>query len=227
MDRRERLAEARTAFDAAVVELYLATSADAPKGRLESCSCCHCRERGQLAKVDRRTAPAKLMDHFAFSALRTLGDESDLRWFAPRLLDLTFRDELMEDVTRIAELCSAEGVWSETEQAVIRRAFAALWTLWVLGGSPGTVCCAHSADLLTACAWVGIDVRPLFAELLVGPVPRTSTGTRPRCWPDTSAGSSGSTATTRCTGTSTRLSSAASWRTRLRRSPRPSTRQAS
>ncbi len=167
MGSGERIAGAQAAFAAAVAELYGATRDDAPQGPLESCTCCHRREKRQLAEVDRESAPAGLMDHFAFSALRTLGEPRDVRWFAPRLLELTRRAHLSTDVDRVADLCAEDEVWSETEQAAIRRAFAALWTLWLdgaAGNGPGSFM-TESAELLTGCARVGIDVRPLFAEL--------------------------------------------------------------
>jgi len=112
------------------------------------------------------------MEHFAGSALLTLGGPRDVRWFAPRLLELTGSGELFDEPTRVARVCAADDVWRDAEREVIRRAFTALWALWIHGGvgaGPGWSYGEESAELLTACAWVGIDVRPLFAELATRP----------------------------------------------------------
>src|SRR4051794_16590732 len=87
----------------------------------------------------REDAPVELMARFGFEALTTMGDERDLRWLLPRLVEL-----LASDPDRVAHpdvvagkltMAGFDG-WPEDERATVRGAFLALWRLWLDGGRP-------------------------------------------------------------------------------------------
>jgi hypothetical protein len=154
--------DADEAWRAALAALYEMTRDDAPPH----------------AVVSREEAPERLMDHYGFKALTSLGDERDLRWFLPRLVEL-----LAVDPSRIADprivadktVMAGFHTWPEEERATVRAAFLALWRLWLDGGRPwrrpwheplsGRV--LGPDEILPGVAALGIDIGPLLDDFAI------------------------------------------------------------
>jgi hypothetical protein len=152
--------EADEAWRAAVAALYEMTRDDAPPH----------------AVVPREEAPDRLMDHYGVKALTSLGDEHDLRWFLPRLVELLAADpSRIADPRIVADKTVMAGfeTWPEEERATVRAAFLALWRLWIDGGRPwrrpwheplsGRV--LGPDEILPGVAALGIDIAPLLDDL--------------------------------------------------------------
>jgi hypothetical protein len=152
--------EADEAWRVALTALYEMTRADAPPE----------------AVVPREDAPERLMDHYGFRALTSVGDERDLRWFLPRLVELlAVEPSRIADPRIVAEKTVMAGFdgWPEEERATVRAAFLALWRLWLDGGRPwrrpwheplsGRV--LGPDEILPGLAALGIDIAPLVDDL--------------------------------------------------------------
>jgi hypothetical protein len=151
--------EADEAWRAALAALYEMTRADAPSE----------------AVVSREEAPERLMDHYGFRALTSIGDERDLRWFLPRLVELLAAEpsriadpRIVADKTVMAGLHS----WPDEEQATVRAAFLALWRLWLDGGRPWrrpwheplSRRVLGPDEILAGVAGLGIEIAPLLDD---------------------------------------------------------------
>lgn len=82
------------------IDALYAAFADVPQpAHLPSCPCCQGRvDVDRLLGLPLKQLTANDLELYAFKAITTVGDVSDLRWFAPRLLELLVCDELGVDV---------------------------------------------------------------------------------------------------------------------------------
>jgi len=162
---------------AAVAALYEMTRFDRPRGPVDRCE--HCVSEAQaiaLRAVDREAAPAELMDRYGFKAMTTWGDVRDFRWFLPRLVELLGDDPggIADESVLVGKLEYAGwSAWPAEEREAIRRAFVALWRLWLDGGRhwrlpwcpPDINRPIAADDILAALARLGVDVAPLVDDL--------------------------------------------------------------
>ena len=153
--------EADEAWRAAVAALYAMTDEERP---------------GALVGGAREDAPVELMARFGFEALTTMGDERDLRWLLPRLVELLASDPdraAHPDVVAGKLTMAGFGDWPEDERATVRAAFLALWRLWLDGGrpwrrpwrEPGSGGGLGPGEILPALAELGVDIAPLLDDL--------------------------------------------------------------
>jgi hypothetical protein len=153
--------EADEAWRAAVAALYERTRDERPDA---------------LVGGAREDAPVELMARFGFEALTTMGDERDLRWLLPRLVELLASDPdgvaHPDVVAGKLTMAGFEG-WPEDERATVRAAFLALWRLWLDGArpwrrpwrAPGSGGGLGPNEILPALAELGVDVAPLLDDL--------------------------------------------------------------
>jgi hypothetical protein len=162
---------------AAVAALYEMTRFDRPRGPVDRCDGCTSEAEARAFRaVEREAAPADLMDRYGFKAMTTWGDERDFRWFLPRLLELVGDEPggLANADVLVGKLEYAGwSAWPEEEREAVRRAFAAIWRLWIDGGRhwrlpwcpPDHLRPIDAHDILPALARLGVDVAPLLDEL--------------------------------------------------------------
>jgi hypothetical protein len=162
---------------AAVGALYEMTRFDHPRGPVEGCP--HCVGRvgmESLMGVPREDAPAEGMDRFGFKAMTTVGTEREFRWFLPRLVEVLGDDPggIADESVLVGKLEYAGwSAWPDEERDAVRRAFVALWRLWIDGGrhwrlpwwSPDARRPIEADDILAALARLGVDVAPLVDEV--------------------------------------------------------------
>lgn len=155
--------EADEAWRAAVAALYEMTRDERPDA---------------LVGGAREDAPVELMARFGFEALTTLGDERDLRWLLPRLVELlAIEPDRAAPPDVVAGKLTMAGFdrWPEDERATVRAAFLALWGLWLDGGRPwrrpwrepgsGGSGALGAGEVLPALAQLGVDIAPLLDDL--------------------------------------------------------------
>jgi hypothetical protein len=171
-------AEAEERWRAAVAALYEMTRLDRPRRPVSGCD--HCvpeADARTLMEVPRESAPESLMDRYGFKALTTWGDERDLRWFLPRLVELlAICPGCLADPGIVADKVVMAGfaTWPADEQVTVRAAFLALWRLWLDGGrpwrrpfaNPFTEPVLGPDDILPGLAMLGIEIAPLVDDLI-------------------------------------------------------------
>ncbi|MFF2147691.1 hypothetical protein [Kitasatospora sp. NPDC058190] len=128
--------------------------AAAPRpARIDACPCCTTRaEIDLLLRTPReRLGPDELM-HYATSALNTVGSPADLRYFAPRILQLVLTGELTVPDLEVVGIKLAQAGWRDWPEApYLRRLLDALWSD-VLGNADewwdaeAVVCALAGAD---------------------------------------------------------------------------------
>lgn len=121
-----------TDVTAAIDALY-AASADVPRPTtIEYCPCCFRPddERELLAPVPLRRLPARALSAYAASALLTVGDVADFRYFLPRLLETLLVEgvdrpdlEVVGNRLRMAQWTS----WPGPQPDAVRAVLAATW----------------------------------------------------------------------------------------------------
>lgn len=95
-------------------DLY-AAFADGHPGILYSCPCCTDESAYErLAEYDVREVPTSLMDMYASDAVGTAGDARHFRYYLPRMLELTLREE--------------EGLYPERHAATVRYTRLDSWS---------------------------------------------------------------------------------------------------
>ena len=93
----------------AIERLYHAFDRPAPRS-VEGCDCCMSpAERDALLAKPLRELSAPELESYAFSAVLTVGDGDDLRYFWPRLVELALEGELVTD----REIVFAQPVYAE------------------------------------------------------------------------------------------------------------------
>jgi hypothetical protein len=151
-------------WDAAVAAAYEATREHRPEGSVEGCShCVSVDEMRALHHTPRETAPADLVGHFGFKAMTTWGGPRDFRWFLPRILELMATERvgvLWLELIAEKALSADFALWPERERAALRGMLIELFRLRLDGRAPVEV-----RDLMAACALLGVDRRPLLAQL--------------------------------------------------------------
>jgi hypothetical protein len=116
------------------------------------------------------------MDRFGFKAMTTVGTEREFRWFLPRLVEVLADDPggIADESVLVGKLEYAGwSAWPDEERDAVRRAFVALWRLWIDGGrhwrlpwwSPDARRPIEADDILAALARLGVDVAPLVDEV--------------------------------------------------------------
>ncbi|HKP76675.1 MAG TPA: hypothetical protein VJT67_14190 [Longimicrobiaceae bacterium] len=86
-------------LEAAIEEMYAAFARPAPRA-IDACTvCCFTEdELRTLVRTPLRELTPEQLGSYAFSALLTAGDEHDLRYFWPRMVELSARGELGVDL---------------------------------------------------------------------------------------------------------------------------------
>jgi hypothetical protein len=169
--------DADAAWRAAIAALYEMTRDDRRRGPVEGCEHCVSEDAARaLGEIPREQAPERLMDRYGFKALTTWGNERDLRWFLPRLVELlALEPDRIANARIVAGKVVMAGFddWPEEERATVRAAFLALWRLWLDGGRPWRRpwCDPVSRGalrpdaILPGIAVLGIDIAPLLDDL--------------------------------------------------------------
>lgn len=150
----------------AIDELYAAFSSQPKPSHIDACPCCvTADEICSLLNTSLRELTAQQLSGFASSALLTAGNEGDLRYFLPRMLDLAIN----------------EPYWWPDREVVLGKLSMAHWQAWPdreRSAVMGAVEAAFQADLRNASdgAWnidswlcglalAGVDVGPFLAIL--------------------------------------------------------------
>lgn len=82
---------------AAIDRLYSAFEHPTPR-TVDGCPCCiTTAELHALVTVPLRALSAEVLESYASSVMLTVGSTEDLRYFWPRLVELSFRNELFTD----------------------------------------------------------------------------------------------------------------------------------
>jgi hypothetical protein len=150
----------------AIDELYAAFSSQPMPTRIDACPCCRpADEFCALLQTPLRTLTAEQLSDFASSLLLTAGNERDLRYFVPRILDIAIHEPGWwpdrEVVLEKLALGHWQG-WSERERAAIIRAVEAAFHADLQNPGDG----AWNVDAwLCGLALAGADVRPFLATL--------------------------------------------------------------
>lgn len=116
------------AVHAAIEELYTAFARPTPR-EVDGCPCCTTEaELRGLVETPLRELAEEQLGNYSFSALLTVGSPDDLRYFWPRMVELSTRGEMWPDVEIvIAKPALAEWrSWPSAEQEAIER-FARAW----------------------------------------------------------------------------------------------------
>lgn len=103
--------------------------ADAPRPRaIDACDCCRPESIAVLLQKPRAELTADELWSFAFRVLGTVGDAADLRYFAPRLLELALSDERTAIDVELVFGKLAQADWRDWPEAPVLRELAdALW----------------------------------------------------------------------------------------------------
>jgi len=111
-------------IEAAVEEMYAAFARPRPRA-IDACTvCCFTeKELRTLVETPLRELTAEQLWEYAFSALLTAGDENDLRYFWPRIVELSARGELGVDLEIVFEKPRRGEwrTWPQREQDAIER----------------------------------------------------------------------------------------------------------
>lgn len=114
--------------ETAIAELYAAFARPAPRA-VEGCPCCITpAELDALVRTPLRALSPAQLESYASSVMLTVGSAEDLRYFWPRLVELSFRDELLtnrEIVLAKPRLAEWES-WPANEQRATRQFAAAV-----------------------------------------------------------------------------------------------------
>ncbi|OLT17021.1 hypothetical protein BJF79_18130 [Actinomadura sp. CNU-125] len=143
-------------------ELYAAFAGVPRPGAVEGCPCCVEPDEGRrLLSRPPRSLGADDLSRFAAKALNTWGGPEDVRYFAPRLLELAAADAFVWPDTEIVFGKLARAGWRDWPEADAVAAFlAGFWTrtLARFPARPGI------GAALRALAATGIDLAPYLRE---------------------------------------------------------------
>jgi hypothetical protein len=183
-----------TDLSAAIDTLYAAFALVPRPTAIVSCPCCHAPldVRALPAPVPLRDLPPEALTSYAADVMLTSGDAGDLRYFLPRLLEVSaaggFAWPGPEVVVGKLRLAGWQ-TWRDEECAAVRGYLAALWTA-TLASEPAerdadTALCAigNAEDDLTPylAEWTSVLTRPTAAAqllVLLGDGCRSVRGTR-------------------------------------------------
>jgi hypothetical protein len=110
-------------IEAAIEDLYAAFARPTPR-KVEGCSCCTTEEELRtLVETPLRQLTIDQLGSYAFSVMLTVGDEDDLRYFWPRIVELAAEGERYPDLEVVfAKPKLAEWRrWPPREQAATER----------------------------------------------------------------------------------------------------------
>ncbi|MFD0900292.1 hypothetical protein [Actinomadura sediminis] len=143
-------------------ELYAAFAGVPRPVAVEGCPCCTGPDEGRrlLARPPRSLGPDEL-SRFAAKALTTWGGPEDVRYFAPRLLELAAEDAFTWPDPEVVFGKLARAGWRGWPEAdAVARFLAGFWTrtLARFPSRPG------AGTALCALAAVGVDLAPLLGE---------------------------------------------------------------
>jgi hypothetical protein len=154
-----------SALEAAFEALYRVFLRYAPRGLVGGCT--HCMDEEEMARftaIPLRAHTGESLGPFAFSAMNTWGDESDFKYYLPRILEL-FPFESVGAVfpELIADKLLQAGwkTWPEEERAAVRAFVEALWEL-LLTLEEGALQ-VTAEDALSWAARLFEDVSPLLS----------------------------------------------------------------
>ena len=150
----------------AVDALYAAFSSQPKPSRIDACPCCvPAGEFCTLLHTPLRKLTAEQLSGFASSLLLTAGNERDLRYFFPRILDISIHEPGWWPDREVVLEKLALGhwqTWPDREQAAIIGAVKAAFQADLQDPSDG----AWNIDAwLCGLALAGADVRPFLATL--------------------------------------------------------------
>lgn len=112
----------------AIGELYAAFARPTPRV-VEGCPCCiTADELETLVSTPLRELDATALESYASSVMFTVGDAEDLRYFWPRLVELSLRDELQtnREIVFAKPRYAEWREWPEAEQRATERFVAAV-----------------------------------------------------------------------------------------------------
>ena len=120
-------------LSAAIEQLYRAFDRPAP-GAVEGCDCCTTpAERAAMLAKPLRELDARELESYGFSAVLTVGSGEDLRYFWPRLAELSLEGELATDAEIVfakPALAEWRTRWSAAEREAL-DAFARAIVEWM------------------------------------------------------------------------------------------------
>ena len=112
----------------AIEALYAAFARPGPQV-VTGCPCCiTAAELDTLLATPLRDLPADALESYASSVMLTVGEAEDLRYFLPRLVELSFRGDLLTDPEIVFSKPRAAGwrTWPEREQRALEHFAAAV-----------------------------------------------------------------------------------------------------
>lgn len=143
-------------------ELYAAFARVPRPAAVEGCPCCVGADEGaRLLARPPRSLSAGELSRFAAKALSTWGGPEDVRYFAPRLLELAAEDAFVWPDVEIVFGTLAKAGWREWPEAeAVAEFLAGFWTrtLARFPSRPG------AGEALRALAAAGVDLGPCLRE---------------------------------------------------------------
>ena len=146
--------------------LYDAFAATHP-GVLHSCPCCTDRAAfEELAEYDVRDAPSHLLDMYVSEAVGTAGEARDFRYYLPRILELTLREEQGFYPARHAATVryTVLSSWSDSHQRALLDFYHAVIQCMIEWEYFDTL-----ADWICAMATSECDIKPVLNTLETSP----------------------------------------------------------
>lgn len=149
-------------LEAAIEGLYKAFPSRRLKTVMQGCPCCAdyavLRHLSLTPLLDLGRAE---LESYSWDAIWTVGNESDYRHFAPRLLELMVREDAFEPEVVAKKLIAADWRnWSQAEQSAIEKFFSDYWDATLLIDSPWY----PASDALCVLGNAFDDLKPFLAR---------------------------------------------------------------